>query len=97
MCECRCREGFWVGGPRAWGRPGQPLGFTPGPRAAAPPLSLPLQIAGVEHVVFVQTNVLNWKERTLLIEAHNDTFASRVVVKETCRYTVSARASQGWV
>ncbi|KAI5933206.1 SEC14-like protein 5 [Manis javanica] len=48
------------------------------------------KIAGVEHVVFVQTNVLNWKERTLLIEAHNDTFASRVVVKETCRYTVHA-------
>ncbi|KAK2501332.1 LOW QUALITY PROTEIN: hypothetical protein MC885_020103, partial [Smutsia gigantea] len=45
------------------------------------------KIAGVEHVVFVQTNVLNWKERTLLIEAHNDTFASRVVVKENCSYS----------
>ncbi|XP_006190113.2 SEC14-like protein 5 [Camelus ferus] len=46
------------------------------------------KIAGVEHVVFVQRNVLNWKERTLLIEAHNETFASRVVVKENCSYTV---------
>ncbi|XP_012599220.2 SEC14-like protein 5 [Microcebus murinus] len=46
------------------------------------------KIAGVEHVVFVQRNVLNWKERTLLIEAHNETFASRVVVHENCSYTV---------
>lgn len=51
----------------------------------------PLQIAGVEHVVFVQRNVLNWKERTLRIDAHNETFASRVVVLENCSYTVSAR------
>ncbi|XP_039741215.1 SEC14-like protein 5 [Pteropus medius] len=46
------------------------------------------KIAGVEHVVFVQRNILNWKERTLRIEAHNETFASRVVVKENCSYTV---------
>ncbi|XP_007522069.1 SEC14-like protein 5 [Erinaceus europaeus] len=46
------------------------------------------KIAGVEHVVFVQRNVLNWRERTLLIEAHNETFASRVVVKENCSYSV---------
>ncbi|CAK7303559.1 SEC14-like protein 5 isoform X1 [Vulpes vulpes] len=46
------------------------------------------KIAGVEHVVFVQRNVLNWRERTLLIEAHNETFASRVMVNENCSYTV---------
>ncbi|XP_029804918.1 SEC14-like protein 5 isoform X2 [Suricata suricatta] len=46
------------------------------------------KIAGVEHVVFVQRNVLNWRERTLLIEAHNETFANRVVVNESCSYTV---------
>ncbi|XP_076998008.1 SEC14-like protein 5 [Tamandua tetradactyla] len=46
------------------------------------------KIAGVEHVVFVQRNVLNWKERRLLIEAHNQTFASRVVVNENCSYAV---------
>ncbi|XP_029400465.1 SEC14-like protein 5 isoform X2 [Mus pahari] len=46
------------------------------------------KIAGVEHVVFIQRNILNWRERTLLIDAHNETFASRVTVKESCRYTV---------
>ncbi|XP_021488050.1 SEC14-like protein 5 isoform X1 [Meriones unguiculatus] len=46
------------------------------------------KIAGVEHVVFVQRNVLNWRERTLLIDAHNETFASRVTVKENCSYSV---------
>ena len=54
-----------------------------------------LQIAGVEHVVFVQRNVLNWKERTLFIEAHNETFASRVVVKENCSYRVSQGLAAG--
>ncbi|XP_008562780.1 PREDICTED: SEC14-like protein 5, partial [Galeopterus variegatus] len=61
---------------------------TPPPCVLHAPAVLPSQIAGVEHVVFVQRNVLNWKERTLLIEAHNETFASRVAVKETCSYTV---------
>ncbi|XP_004586786.2 SEC14-like protein 5 [Ochotona princeps] len=46
------------------------------------------KIVGVEHVVFVQRNVLNWRERSLLIEAHNETFASRVAVQENCSYTV---------
>uniref|UniRef100_A0A8B9GY73 SEC14 like lipid binding 5 n=1 Tax=Astyanax mexicanus TaxID=7994 RepID=A0A8B9GY73_ASTMX len=35
------------------------------------------KIAGVEVVYFIQTNTLNWRERTLLIEAHNETFSSR--------------------
>uniref|UniRef100_A0A4X2L5E3 SEC14 like lipid binding 5 n=1 Tax=Vombatus ursinus TaxID=29139 RepID=A0A4X2L5E3_VOMUR len=46
------------------------------------------KIAGVEYVIFVQKNVLNWKDRTLLIEAHNETFANRVIVHENCSYTV---------
>ncbi|KAM9100606.1 SEC14-like protein 5 isoform X1 [Sarcophilus harrisii] len=46
------------------------------------------KIAGVEYVVFVQKNVLNRKDRTLLIEAHNETFANRVIVHENCSYTV---------
>ncbi|XP_004864894.1 SEC14-like protein 5 isoform X1 [Heterocephalus glaber] len=46
------------------------------------------KVAGVEHVVFLQKNVLNWRERTLHIEAHNETFASRVLVNENCSYTV---------
>lgn len=50
----------------------------------------PLQIAGVEHVFFIQRNTVNWRERTLRIEAHNETFANRVVVRETCSYSVRA-------
>lgn len=50
----------------------------------------PSQIAGVEYVFFIQKNTVNWKERTLRIEAHNETFANRVVVLETCSYSVSA-------
>ncbi|XP_054850894.1 SEC14-like protein 5 [Eublepharis macularius] len=46
------------------------------------------KIAGVEYVFFIQKNTLNWKERTLLIEAHNETFASRVIVLEICNYSV---------
>nr|XP_033770260.1 SEC14-like protein 5 isoform X2 [Geotrypetes seraphini]XP_033770261.1 SEC14-like protein 5 isoform X2 [Geotrypetes seraphini] len=46
------------------------------------------KIAGVEFVVFVQKNTLNWKDRTLLIEAHNETFNNRVLVHETCSYSV---------
>ncbi|XP_063082498.1 SEC14-like protein 5 isoform X3 [Cavia porcellus] len=46
------------------------------------------KVAGVDHVVFVQKNILNWRERTLHIESHNETFASRVVVSENCSYTV---------
>uniref|UniRef100_A0A8B9R135 PRELI/MSF1 domain-containing protein n=1 Tax=Anas platyrhynchos TaxID=8839 RepID=A0A8B9R135_ANAPL len=48
----------------------------------------PSQIAGVEYVFFIQKNTVNWKERTLRIEAHNETFANRVVVLETCSYSV---------
>ncbi|XP_023670771.1 SEC14-like protein 5 isoform X1 [Paramormyrops kingsleyae] len=46
------------------------------------------KIAGVEYVYFIQKNTLNWKDRTLLIEAHNETFASRVTVLEKCSYSV---------
>lgn len=81
-------------GPRGFSGPGVTV---LGTRAPSPhltsslhtPAASFLQIAGVEHVVFVQRNVLNWKERTLFIEAHNETFASRVVVKENCSYRVS--------
>lgn len=52
-----------------------------------------LQVAGVDHVVFVQKNILNWRERTLHIESHNETFASRVVVSENCSYTVLSSPS----
>ncbi|KAF3851889.1 hypothetical protein F7725_005244 [Dissostichus mawsoni] len=46
------------------------------------------RIAGVEYVYFIQNNTLNRKERTLHIESHNDTFSNRVIIHETCCYSV---------
>jgi hypothetical protein len=48
-----------------------------------------LQIIGVDFVYFVQKNMLDVRNRTLNIEAHNESFSSRVVVLERCRYFVS--------
>ncbi|KAG8446111.1 hypothetical protein GDO86_013832 [Hymenochirus boettgeri] len=46
------------------------------------------KIAGVDYVYFIQKNSLNRQERTLHIEAYNETFASRIIVNEHCCYTV---------
>ncbi|XP_042198345.1 SEC14-like protein 1 [Callorhinchus milii] len=46
------------------------------------------KIAGVDYIYFVQKNSLNRRERTLKIEAFNETFANRVVINEFCCYTV---------
>ncbi|KAG8565594.1 hypothetical protein GDO81_012912 [Engystomops pustulosus] len=46
------------------------------------------KIAGVDYVYFIQKNSLNRRDRTLHIEAHNETFASRIVIHEYCCYTV---------
>ncbi|GCB60813.1 SEC14-like protein 1 [Scyliorhinus torazame] len=46
------------------------------------------KIAGVDYIYFIQKNSLNKRERTLKIEAHNETFANRVVINEFCCYTV---------
>uniref|UniRef100_A0A8I5NUG8 SEC14-like protein 1 n=1 Tax=Papio anubis TaxID=9555 RepID=A0A8I5NUG8_PAPAN len=46
------------------------------------------KIAGVDYVYFVQKNSLNSRERTLHIEAHNETFSNRVIINEHCCYTV---------
>ncbi|KAL7850720.1 hypothetical protein SRHO_G00200690 [Serrasalmus rhombeus] len=46
------------------------------------------RIAGVEYLYFVQKNTLDWRQRTLHIEAYNESFSSRVVVREHCSYTV---------
>ncbi|XP_066516420.1 SEC14-like protein 5 [Hoplias malabaricus] len=46
------------------------------------------KISGVEVVYFIQRNTVNWRERTLHIEAHNETFSNRVTVEETCLYSV---------
>jgi hypothetical protein len=48
-----------------------------------------LQIIGVDFVYFIQKNTLDLRNRTLNIEAHNESFSSRVAVLERCRYFVS--------
>lgn len=46
------------------------------------------RIAGVDYLYFIQKNTLNRRDRTLRIEVHNETFSSRVIVRECCNYTV---------
>ncbi|KAM9769799.1 SEC14-like protein 1 isoform 3-T32 [Menidia menidia] len=46
------------------------------------------RIAGVDYVYFSQKNTLNRRERTLHIESHNETFSNRVIIHETCCYSV---------
>ncbi|XP_075220427.1 real-time isoform X2 [Lycorma delicatula] len=46
------------------------------------------KIIGVDHVFFIQKNDLNLRTRTLEIEAYNESFSSRVIVLEKCRYFV---------
>lgn len=47
------------------------------------------KIAGVDYLYFIQKNTLNRRERTLRIEVLNETFSSRVIVRECCNYSVS--------
>lgn len=62
----------------------------PSPECCTLTESVPLpQIAGVDYVYFVQKNSLNRRERTLHIEAYNETFSNRVIINEHCSYTVS--------
>ncbi|XP_056106667.1 SEC14-like protein 1 [Rhinichthys klamathensis goyatoka] len=46
------------------------------------------RIAGVDYLYFFQKNSLDRRERTLHIEAYNESFSSRVSVYEHCCYTV---------
>ncbi|XP_026773037.3 SEC14-like protein 1 isoform X2 [Pangasianodon hypophthalmus] len=46
------------------------------------------RIAGVDYLYFVQKNTLDWRQRSLHIETYNESFSSRVIVKEHCSYTV---------
>ncbi|XP_070837139.1 SEC14-like protein 1 [Chaetodon trifascialis] len=46
------------------------------------------RIAGVDYLYFIQKNTLNRRDRTLHIEVHNETFSSRVIVRECCNYSV---------
>ncbi|KAF4092678.1 hypothetical protein AMELA_G00023480 [Ameiurus melas] len=46
------------------------------------------RIAGVDYLYFVQKNTLDWRQRSLHIETYNESFSTRVIVKEHCSYTV---------
>jgi len=48
------------------------------------------QIVGVEHITFLQKNTLNRRTRTLSIVAHNESFASRILINEHCFYSVQS-------
>ncbi|GBP59543.1 Protein real-time [Eumeta japonica] len=53
-------------------------------------------MVGVEHMYFVQENRLDLRARILLIEATNETFASRVGVIEKCRYFCNLTTQQSF-
>ncbi|XP_004342753.1 SEC14-like protein [Capsaspora owczarzaki ATCC 30864] len=46
------------------------------------------KVIGVDYAYFIQKNTLNRRDRTLVIEARNETFANKVTILETCRYRV---------
>ena len=46
------------------------------------------KISGIEHAIFIQKNSLHRKNRKLVIEAKNESFNTRVIIRETCTYTV---------
>ena len=46
------------------------------------------KISGIEHAIFIQKNSLHRKNRKLVIEARNESFNTRVIIRETCTYTV---------
>ncbi|MCP9266135.1 SEC14-like protein 1 [Dirofilaria immitis] len=51
-------------------------------------IDAPYLIAGVDYVYFAQKNSLDRRKRTLIIEARNISFTTRIDVKETCFYYV---------
>ncbi|XP_014678148.1 PREDICTED: SEC14-like protein 1 [Priapulus caudatus] len=46
------------------------------------------KIVGVEYIYFIQKNSLDRRARTLKIEAHNESFSNRIIVRENCFYSV---------
>jgi len=46
------------------------------------------QIVNVDHVIFLQKNHLDRRQRTLRIDACNESFSSRLTIKEFCQYYV---------
>lgn len=52
------------------------------------------KIVGVDYVYFIQRNSLDRRNRTLKIEARNDSFSSRIVINENCTYSVHPENSE---
>ncbi|CAF0966242.1 unnamed protein product [Adineta steineri] len=46
------------------------------------------KIVNVDHVIFLQKNHLDRRQRTLRIDACNESFSSRLTIKEFCHYYV---------
>lgn len=47
------------------------------------------QMSGIDYFHCIQRNTLDRRKRTLVIEAWNESFASRITIKEHCTYYVS--------
>ena len=50
---------------------------------------------GVEFLLFRQRNTLDKKNRTLTIDAWNESFAHRIIINEVCLYSVHPE-NQDW-
>ncbi|XP_028967454.1 SEC14-like protein 1 [Galendromus occidentalis] len=46
------------------------------------------KIVGVDHMLFIQQNILDRRNKVLKIEAWNESFSGRVSIKEYCTYSV---------
>ncbi|OQR70149.1 SEC14 protein 1 [Tropilaelaps mercedesae] len=46
------------------------------------------KLVGVDHLLFIQQNILDRRNRVLKIEAWNESFSGRVSIKEFCTYSV---------
>uniref|UniRef100_A0A4W5PVF8 PRELI/MSF1 domain-containing protein n=1 Tax=Hucho hucho TaxID=62062 RepID=A0A4W5PVF8_9TELE len=46
------------------------------------------KIVGLDYAYFIQKNTLSWRDRTLVIKVHNQTYNNRLIVTETCCYSV---------
>ena len=46
------------------------------------------QMAGVDFFYCIQRNTLDRRNRTLEIEAWNETFSKKIIINEFCTYSV---------
>lgn len=52
------------------------------------------KVLGIDFVYFIQKNTLNYRDRSLVIEARNESFANKVSIVETCNYKVHPENSE---